>query len=708
MTLDWDANFEPNLLGYDVFRDANPEGEFATKLNAAPITGVEWIDRDSGLTPGSSVFYRIVAVGAGGESPPSDTASATPGSARVSLSNVVAPPGGAASVQVVFENATGVSGSGVSFDIAYDPTLLTPTRVSRTGLTSDFDFTSNVGSANGRLEIDGSALAPSGQGGPPSEVVGEGGFVNVEFAVSPEATVGQSAEMQLVEAVVVGVGETPVPVAIDLGDPAQTAIDTAFVRGDATGDGLVDATDARNVLLAAVGLRTPASQEEIDASDLNRDGRVDAADATLVLRAAAGLPTDPEAPAGTAPSRIAGNDIVVELVAEAATCDGDTVTIPLMMSPPIAFASAGLSVTSEANEVSFEGATNALADDGFLMESALTTVSGIQTTNLSLAAASSPESPDGSLVLLRFTIANPGLERTRINVPFARLAGEFGENLAWRNAVTNLGATLSTGLLCSDSRLTNLSTRSRVGTGDEVLIAGIIVEGDGPRLVLLTGVGPTLAAQGVEEPLSDPTLALFDADFATLQANDDWVDSPFAAEIASTGRAPGDASEAAILISLAPGRYTAVLRGENLAEGVGLVQAFDLSEGRASRFDNLSTRGFAGAGDDRMIAGFRLSGTGPRRVLARAVGPSLTAAGIEGALANPNLAILGSGGGIVVANGDWTDAGNAAEIAATGLAPLDPLESAVLLELPPGDYTAVVEGDAGGTGNALVEIYEIE
>lgn len=256
-------------------------------------------------------------------------------------------------------------------------------------------------------------------------------------------------------------------------------------------------------------------------------------------------------------------------------------------------------------------------------------------------------------------------------------------------------------------RLVNVSTRAPVGRGDEVLIGGLVVRGSGPKRFLFRALGPSLAARGVANALADPSLEIFDAGGRSLGGNDQWQ-SAQAGEITASGFAPTDPREAAAIVTLPPGAYTAVVRGVGETTGVGLVEAYELAADEEPRFINLSTRGRVSSGDDVMIAGLVLTGTAPRRVLLRCLGPSLRPAGVGNAIDRATLEIV-EGSRVFRTNAGWTAASDRAEIEATGLAPADTAECALIATLAPGAYTAIVRPAAGSAGGvALVEVYDLE
>jgi len=256
------------------------------------------------------------------------------------------------------------------------------------------------------------------------------------------------------------------------------------------------------------------------------------------------------------------------------------------------------------------------------------------------------------------------------------------------------------------SQALNISTRLGVQTGDNVLIAGFILTGSGPRQVLLRAIGPSLEKADIDDVLADPVLELRGADGHRIAFNNNWKFSQ-EQEIIATGIPPSDDHEAAILAALSPGAYTAIVRGRRATSGVALVEVYDLSGAIPAELANISTRGFIDGGDHVMIAGFILAGgSGGSKVIVRAIGPSLAAAGIGRPLADPTLELHDGNGVSIAFNDNWKDA-QQAEIEATGIPPADDRESAIVATLPAGPYTAVLTGRAGGTGIGLIEVYNL-
>lgn len=261
-------------------------------------------------------------------------------------------------------------------------------------------------------------------------------------------------------------------------------------------------------------------------------------------------------------------------------------------------------------------------------------------------------------------------------------------------------------------QLINISTRARVLTDDKVVIAGFIITGASPKRVLLRGIGPSLNGVGVT--LSDPTLELHQGS-TILATNDNWKTKSDGTsqqlEIEATTIPPTNESESAILMTLTPGTYTAILAGKNGGIGVGVIEAYDLVQAANSRLANISTRGFVDTGDNVLIGGFFLGAGGGdgAKVIIRAIGPSLGSA-VPGALPDPLLELHDANGATTSTNDNWkindqTQQPQEAEVRATGIPPSSELESVIIATLPPGHYTAIVRAKNNTPGIGLVEVY---
>lgn len=286
--------------------------------------------------------------------------------------------------------------------------------------------------------------------------------------------------------------------------------------------------------------------------------------------------------------------------------------------------------------------------------------------------------------------------------------GDFEDNLSEFRSMT--GPQDATSAVRS-AKAINISTRARVQTGENILIGGFVLGGTVPKRVIVRAIGPNLANFGLTGVLADPNLELRNASGTLVASNEDWQDTQ-AVEINASGFAPSDTREAAVVQTLAPGAYTALVRGRNNGTGVGLVEVYDLETGTAARLVNVSTRSRVESGENVMIGGFvagaglGTGGTGSVRVVVRAIGPSLANAGIADPLPDPTLELRDYTGALVAANDNWQDTQQAA-LTATGFAPANPLDAALVILLRQGAYTAVVRGKNGQTGVALVEVYEV-
>jgi hypothetical protein len=273
---------------------------------------------------------------------------------------------------------------------------------------------------------------------------------------------------------------------------------------------------------------------------------------------------------------------------------------------------------------------------------------------------------------------------------------------------------LNSGTVRTD-RMVNLSSRARVGDGEKLLITGFVLGGTQPKRVLIRAVGPGLQPFGIQSPLANPRIRVF-RDGTLVSENDDWGSNADPTEIATAGRRAGafgitsGSTDAALLLTLTPGVYTTHITG---GEGVALAEIYDASENPNAdyqRLVNISSRGEVSAGEGVLIGGFVVTGNSPKRVLLRGVGPGLAAQNVSHPLPDPVLKIFQKSTQLAE-NDDWaTDAVHVAEAARiTGAFPLanGSRDAALILTLSPGLYTAMVEGKAGATGIAMVEIYEI-
>src|SRR5205085_5882203 len=212
---------------------------------------------------------------------------------------------------------------------------------------------------------------------------------------------------------------------------------------------------------------------------------------------------------------------------------------------------------------------------------------------------------------------------------------------------------------------------------------------------------------GVPLALADPTLELRNSAGALIAANDNWIDSQ-QTEIESTGLAPTSALESAIIRTLAPGAYTALIAGKDGGTGTALVEVYDLSPNSDSTLGNISTRGAVGPQSDVLIGGFIVNGTtGSTRVLVRGVAPSLGAAGVPNPMPDPILQLRDGNGFLIAENDNWRE-GPEVEIQESHLAPSNDLESAIITTLPSGPYTAIIQERTEHNGIGLFEVFNLQ
>lgn len=271
-----------------------------------------------------------------------------------------------------------------------------------------------------------------------------------------------------------------------------------------------------------------------------------------------------------------------------------------------------------------------------------------------------------------------------------------------------ISETFTVNVLAAPGRLIQLSTRMQVGVGDNALIGGFIMQGSAPKRLMIRGIGPS---SGLPGALANPILELRDGAGALVASNDNWGDAANQQDMIDSGVAPSHASESGILLTVSSdvnnAFYTAIVRGVNNTTGLGLVEVYDLDSGPGSTLLNISTRGEVNVDPNALIGGFFVGGTESKTIVVRAIGPSLSALGVSGALADPTLEFFNGQGTKLDENNDWETSANKAQIQNSGLAPSSAKESAVIQTLAAGPYTAVVRGANSGTGIGSVEVYQL-
>ncbi len=256
--------------------------------------------------------------------------------------------------------------------------------------------------------------------------------------------------------------------------------------------------------------------------------------------------------------------------------------------------------------------------------------------------------------------------------------------------------------------LSNLSVRSYLPSAGAVLNVGFVIQSDGPKPLVLRAIGPTLSLFGVPDAVADPRLEVFDGGSVQTAENGDWRagDAEQFARLGAFALPPGSA-DAALVVDLPPGPGTA--HAWATGGGVVLVEIYDPAAATRSKIVNLSARALVGPGEQLMIGGFSVSGTGSKRLLIRAMGPQLGAFGVENPLADPELVLHGSGGAQLAANDNWhPEIAWSFDAAGAAALPAGSRDAAVVVTLTAGDtYTVIVRSANGATGEALLEIYEL-
>jgi len=328
-------------------------------------------------------------------------------------------------------------------------------------------------------------------------------------------------------------------------------------------------------------------------------------------------------------------------------------------------------------------------------------------------AVSGSAALDGSLNLTLINGYRPKVGDVFQVISFGSFTGQFAtiNFTGFTATVTYAASGITIKVLTVPDIPLNIATRLLVNPDPNELIGGFIITGTEPKKVIIRGIGPSLSSffSGV---LADPTIQLFQGN-TMLVSNDNWKvrdsdGSSQQAEIEATTIPPSNDLESAIVATLAPGTYTAVLRGKGGTSGIGVIEAYDLDQNAKSKLANIATRGLVGTNENVMIGGFIVGGNGQAesKVVIRAIGPSLAAFGIANVLADPVLELHDANGTNIQSNDDWQDT-QAAAISQTGLAPTDPHESAIVTTLPDGAYTAIVRGKSNTTGVAVVEVYNV-
>ena len=285
-------------------------------------------------------------------------------------------------------------------------------------------------------------------------------------------------------------------------------------------------------------------------------------------------------------------------------------------------------------------------------------------------------------------------------------------------AVTyNLGTLTVSPSVSNTTRLINISTRAQVGTGGNILIPGFVISGSGTETLLIRADGPSLTQFGVTGVLAQPSLSIYNSAGTVIASNTVWGTSPNPAQLASVASnvgafaLPSGSADCAIIVSLPAGAYTVQVSGVGNTTGVALAEVYEVSS-TGTRLVNVSTRTQVGTGGNILIPGFVIGGSGTEELLVRADGPGLAQFGVTGYLTQPSLSVL-NGQTAISTNTGWGTSADPAEIASVGATvgafslTSGSSDSAMIVILKPGAYTAQVSGENNTTGVALAEIYEV-
>jgi kumamolisin len=290
-------------------------------------------------------------------------------------------------------------------------------------------------------------------------------------------------------------------------------------------------------------------------------------------------------------------------------------------------------------------------------------------------------------------------------------------------------------------RLANISSRAEVESGANILIAGFVVSGPAgtTKNILVRGVGPALNAFSVAGALANPVVGVYDSTSTLIASNTGWSNGPVAGTSATTATfrtasstdmaaagafsLTGGAADSAMVLTLPVGSYTVQVSGAGSTSGVALAEVYELDGATPEVLQNISSRSYVGTGSQAAIPGFVVSGSEPAKLLIRGIGPGLNQFGLTGTLAQPSLSVYDHTSALIVSDAGWGRpltigsstvaatyrAATASDMQSAGAFGLTAgsADSAVVVTLPPGSYTAVVSGVGGTTGTALAEVYEI-
>lgn len=424
--LNWNPNSEPNIAGYNVYRDTTSNGPFTNRLNGNPIEQPSFTDTTAAV--GITYYYKVTAVPQVGlESSKSAAASASLGTILVTMRDVRGLPDTDVTLAINVPYATGITGNGMDIKVTYDTALLSPIEVQKTVLTQSFTFVDNISIANGQINISG--ISASG-----ATITGEGHILDIVFHVAPSATNGATGLFAFVN--VTMFDAVPNQLSINYSDTATFTVASNYILGDVDGNGSVNSGDALIAQQIATGERTPTPLE-LQAGDVNVDGVIDSADVTLILRLSVGLPTNPPAKKSVHPLLLSGGDkslayqLTIGTVLNAS--HGDNKTIPVSINTMQGVAGVDLIVNFDPSVLSFQSVTaGTLVQTGFLLNS----VGSGGSVHITLSSAQASVNSGGVILNLNFVVLGYPGQESLLPPAYLKLSGIYGENKAWTDSVT--------------------------------------------------------------------------------------------------------------------------------------------------------------------------------------------------------------------------------------------------------------------------------
>jgi hypothetical protein len=322
---------------------------------------------------------------------------------------------------------------------------------------------------------------------------------------------------------------------------------------------------------------------------------------------------------------------------------------------------------------------------------------------------SAAESPLSNEVSSSTSSTSSGTSASVVNVGGASSSGSASTSSSSGSqpATNQPGTTTNAG----NSVLASIQSRVHVGVNNELGFAGFLVSGTEPKTLVIRVLGPSLVRYGIRDVLANPTLEIHDARGNTVASNDGWrvaQGSLFVEGGHYHAFQPGNELEPALAVNLPMGAYTAVVRGKNNTQGIALIEIYDVSRGNGSKLSHLSTRAMVGGAENVLVSRISLAGSSPLKVVARVLGPSLTRYGVANPLVNPRMSFYNANGTLLHTSSNWTENPvQANQVRASGYAPTDPREPALMMTLPAGVYTAVVTGENNTAGVALLDAFAL-